>query len=95
MYRVKGAEGKVLKDKKPQEGLEHLYKQTKSCSALPSLDREGNLKIVLDCLHRQVSKAKKAGGQLYISGWGVTDSKLLGMNLFVRDSRPVGVKMDD
>lgn len=42
-----------------KEDLEYLHKQAKSCSVLPRVGSQGGLKMVLECLRKQVTEAKK------------------------------------
>lgn len=56
---LKGVEGRSFKGKSYKNTLSTHW-QGKSCSVLPSLGSQGDLKIVLECLHKQVTEAKKA-----------------------------------
>lgn len=55
---LKGVEGRSLKGKGYNKTLS-MPKQVKSCSVLPRLGSQGDLKIVLECLHKLVTEAKK------------------------------------
>lgn len=41
----------------------------KGCSAMPRLDGQGDFKIVLQCLHKQVTEAKISGLSYHRSRW--------------------------
>ena len=47
-----------------QEDLELPCKQAKNNSALPSLHSQGDLRIVLECLHMHVIGAKRQSAML-------------------------------
>ena len=55
---LKGVEGRSLKGKGYNKTLS-MPKQVKSCSVLPRLGSQGDLKIVLECLHKLATEAKK------------------------------------